>query len=400
MSVLALHFEGTPVDEKEFVKFQFDVAVKVTRVNISADTCPSGADVTLDICKDGVEQSTILTLADGDTEGGNELSSELSFDTSEYFSLKFKSMGATPGESYTFVIHYTTSVGATGSSGRTLLQMREFVIQWLVKVSKETVDTKLQAAIDRVINHQQEKIVVAIPKALRKTARLRTEDSYSTGTLTAAKGLTGITVDGGVWSSGYDGWYIIINSQSIPYIFTHDAGDDADIDMGYVEDSDSGLSYEIIKAEHSLASDCAKLIGKRIRCLSDEADVEIEDLDYFRREVISPYSTGTPIRAVRLPNGKLLMYPLSVAAEIYEYDYEALITELVLDGDVPTLRKDLHYLMELGAKADAKEYNIRDISVSEIARAKREFESELAKKRAEYDDAEVESSFMPEGLVE
>jgi hypothetical protein len=75
-------------------------------MTLIARVAPTGADLTVDLLKDGAEQTKIATLATTSTYELTTLG-RAPYAITERFGLKIKSVGSTePGQSLTAVVHY------------------------------------------------------------------------------------------------------------------------------------------------------------------------------------------------------------------------------------------------------------------------------------------------------
>ena len=265
--------------------------------------------------------------------------------------------------------------------------MRTSATQRIMSLTSLNVNSERKAELDRIANRIYERIVADIPHALRDKARLRTEDPYNTGTAAATAGSTTFTGSGTTWLFAHNGWYLIFALERIPYIVTFVSTAELTADKAYVG-SGSGGSYNLIKAEHSLASDCAKLLN--MRDLADDEPIDLLSLSDFRAQVPSSYDIGDPDKATVLGDGSLIFDRLPEEAKIYEYEYEVLIAELVADGDYPACRKDLHYLIELGMIAEFLALHYEDVPQSAIARATNHFENEFSIKMGTFGHIKTE----------
>lgn len=102
------HYTGTLVDEETiFNKFRFQGTVIIKKIELHARTAPTGANLTIDILKNSVEQSNLATLTAGSTDEITNIT-DITFTSSDDFGLKIKSVGTTvAGEDLNIVIHYT-----------------------------------------------------------------------------------------------------------------------------------------------------------------------------------------------------------------------------------------------------------------------------------------------------
>lgn len=102
------HYTGTLVDEETiFNKFRFQGTIIIKKIELHARTAPTGANLTIDILKNSVEQSNLATLTAGSTDEITNIT-DITFTSSDDFGLKIKSVGTTvAGEDLNIVIHYT-----------------------------------------------------------------------------------------------------------------------------------------------------------------------------------------------------------------------------------------------------------------------------------------------------
>jgi len=105
--VLPIPIFGNFVDEFIVLKdFYFPADVTILKIGIHADNAPTGANATLDILKNDVEQSRIATLNDG-ARGQTTNIADISFLTTDKFELKWKTIGTTnPGEGGIIMVYY------------------------------------------------------------------------------------------------------------------------------------------------------------------------------------------------------------------------------------------------------------------------------------------------------
>ena len=105
--VLPIPIFGNFVDEFIVLeKFYFPANVTIKSISIHADNAPTGANATLDILKNDVEQSRVATLTAGSRDELTDIT-DISFSTADKFGLIIKNVGATePGEGGTIEIQY------------------------------------------------------------------------------------------------------------------------------------------------------------------------------------------------------------------------------------------------------------------------------------------------------
>lgn len=103
------YYAGVAVDEDVITDgFYFDNSIMIDAVTIHAQTGPVGANLTLDILKDGAEQTKIATLTDGATYEKTTLATAYpTFSSTERFGMVVKSVGSTTaGMGFNITIHY------------------------------------------------------------------------------------------------------------------------------------------------------------------------------------------------------------------------------------------------------------------------------------------------------
>jgi hypothetical protein len=104
---LSIHLGGAAIDEEAiFDGLFFDEDVTITAVTLYAREAPTGAALSIDFIKDGIEQAKVASIADGSKKGNTAITG-LSFTTLEEFGIKVKSVGSTdPGAEITLLVHY------------------------------------------------------------------------------------------------------------------------------------------------------------------------------------------------------------------------------------------------------------------------------------------------------
>ena len=104
---VCIHLGGAAIDEEViFDGFFFDEDVTITQVTLYAREAPSGAALTLDFTKGGIEQTKVASIADGSKKENTAITG-LSYTTLEEFGIKVKSVGSTdPGSEITILVHY------------------------------------------------------------------------------------------------------------------------------------------------------------------------------------------------------------------------------------------------------------------------------------------------------
>ena len=104
---ITFSYEGLCQDEDTIVDgFFFNNSVTVDKITIMSRVAPTGANLTIDLLKDGAEQSKVATLTAASTGESTAITSEY-YSTAERFGLKIKSIGSTePGQSLQVIVHY------------------------------------------------------------------------------------------------------------------------------------------------------------------------------------------------------------------------------------------------------------------------------------------------------
>ena len=104
---LTTYYEGVCVDEQDiFDGYFFDNAVWIDGITINTRIAPSGSNLTIDLLKDGVEQSKFSSLTDGNLYEKTSIL-PIAYSTTERFGLKIKSVGSTnAGQGLTAIISY------------------------------------------------------------------------------------------------------------------------------------------------------------------------------------------------------------------------------------------------------------------------------------------------------
>jgi hypothetical protein len=104
---ITFNYEGLCQDEDNIIDgFFFNNSVAVDKITIMARVAPTGANLTIDLLKDGAEQSKVATLTDAGIYEVTAITTEY-YAIDERFGLKIKSIGSTePGQSLVVVVHY------------------------------------------------------------------------------------------------------------------------------------------------------------------------------------------------------------------------------------------------------------------------------------------------------
>ena len=102
-------FDSHLINEEIFGIFYFPTKVSITKIMLFIGETADSV-ITVDICKNDVEQNQIATLSSGAVSELTTLGSSFDFLSTDKFSLKIKSIGsdATPGQSLTAVVYWET----------------------------------------------------------------------------------------------------------------------------------------------------------------------------------------------------------------------------------------------------------------------------------------------------
>ena len=106
--LLSIYMEGEAFDEETFsYGLKFDEDTVIDRISLWARVQPTGADMNIDVLKDGVEQNRIAVLKAGTSYETTKIT-PIMFLTDELFGLKTKSVGSIEkGGKVTVILHYT-----------------------------------------------------------------------------------------------------------------------------------------------------------------------------------------------------------------------------------------------------------------------------------------------------
>jgi hypothetical protein len=104
---LTLNYEGLCQDEDTIIDgFYFSNGVSIEKITIAARVAPTGANITVDMLRDGAEEGVISTLTAAATYEATIFTAQ-HFLSTERFGLKIKSIGSSePGQSLIVVVHY------------------------------------------------------------------------------------------------------------------------------------------------------------------------------------------------------------------------------------------------------------------------------------------------------
>lgn len=200
-----------------------------------------------------------------------------------------------------------------------------------------------------------------VPWAERQ-ATLRTNNDYSTGTITATQGSASIVGVGTTWNTASPfagvnivraGGKIVINGSRVPYVIQAVGSDTtATLTTAFTEASVAGGTYMYFEDEYALASDFLRPIDAQQ--FSDHLSIELISRSEFRRRYpnnsvpgrptvatildYAPVGNTTPIRKVRLaqPPNDYLVIPYSyVTANLATSSAGVAQTGLSADTDEP-----------------------------------------------------------------
>jgi len=105
-NMMPFYIEGSMTDEEDIVaEYHFPSQITIKRITLSCRTAPTGADLSICLMKDGVEQSAVAVIRDGETYGTAEVSA--TYLPTNRFGIRTKNVGSTePGEGLTITLHY------------------------------------------------------------------------------------------------------------------------------------------------------------------------------------------------------------------------------------------------------------------------------------------------------
>ena len=106
--LLSIYMEGEAFDEETFFYgLKFDEDTVIDRISLWARVQPTGADMNIDVLKDGAEQNRIAVLKAGTSYETTKIT-PIMFLTDELLGLKTKSVGSIEkGGKVTVILHYT-----------------------------------------------------------------------------------------------------------------------------------------------------------------------------------------------------------------------------------------------------------------------------------------------------
>lgn len=108
IKMVNFYFEGIVVDEDIIIDgIYFNQSSYIRKITINARVAPTGANLTIDILKDGSEETNLATLTDASLYETTSLDA-IEFSSAERFGLKIKSVGSTnPGQGLNITVHYS-----------------------------------------------------------------------------------------------------------------------------------------------------------------------------------------------------------------------------------------------------------------------------------------------------
>lgn len=104
---IPFYVEGIVVDEETiFDGFFFENNSTILKITLMVKEIVTGSNLTIDLLKDGAEQTKIATLSDGSVYETTDIA-DTAYLTTERFGLKVKSVGSTtPGKGLTVLVHW------------------------------------------------------------------------------------------------------------------------------------------------------------------------------------------------------------------------------------------------------------------------------------------------------
>lgn len=145
-----------------------------------------------------------------------------------------------------------------------------------------------------------------VPWAERR-ATIRTQDDYSTGTITATRGSTTITGASTLWNTNNDfgvknmraNGRIVISGSRVPYTIASVSSDtSATLTTAFTEATATASNYVYFEDEYDLASDFLRPVD--IQQFSDQASIELISRTEFRRRYPNNSICGRPSVATLL----------------------------------------------------------------------------------------------------
>lgn len=142
--ILPIYHEGFVADEETFFDgLTFPETSTITAIILSARVAPVGANLTIDLLKDGVEQTAIATLTAGSTYETTDIT-DVAFTVSERLGLITKSVGSSlEGSGVSIFFHVTTVTVSTRLT--TVANVKTYM-----GITDATDDAIIDVLIDRV----------------------------------------------------------------------------------------------------------------------------------------------------------------------------------------------------------------------------------------------------------
>lgn len=196
-----------------------------------------------------------------------------------------------------------------------------------------------------------------------RSATIRTQATYSTGTISVTQGSTTITGTSTAWNTANAfsvanlraNGKIVIQGSRVPYTVATISGDTAGtISTPFTEASVSGGSYLYFEDEYALATDFLRTVD--LQYFSDETSIDLISRTEFRRRYpnnvvpnhprvacindYAPSGNTTPIRRVRFapPPSDFLTIPYSYITNLLVVSSAGVgQTGFVADTDEPTM---------------------------------------------------------------
>ena len=177
-----------------------------------------------------------------------------------------------------------------------------------------STETQLKTALNTALHDVHLGIDYRLPWAERR-AVIRTQDDYTTGTITTTKGSTAVTGASTLWSTNNDfsvdnaraNGRMVFSGSRTPYVVTT-VTDDTNIVLAekFTETSLAGATYTYYEDEYDLAADFLRPID--MQRFSLEASVDLISRTEFRRRFPVNSTLGRPSVATILdfaPSGSV-----------------------------------------------------------------------------------------------
>ena len=167
-------------------------------------------------------------------------------------------------------------------------------------------DTQLKTALNTALHDMHLGLDYRLPWAERR-AVLRTQDDYTTGTVTTTKGSTSITGSSTLWNTNNDftvknaraNGRIVFSGSRTPYIVSSVGSDTAiTLTEKFTETSLSSATYTYYEDEYALATDFLRPID--MQRFSSEMSIDLISRTEFRRRYPVNSTLGKPAVATIL----------------------------------------------------------------------------------------------------